>query len=207
MVKWNLIDFNRGEENLLISGITPIEHLGRKTWNLEATSCCHIQNFPEIQVTGKELNNCTFESCGQVTFVDCVLTDVVFTNIDLIILDNSSAYKSTFKSIECSESEMLISMEDSTLSGCTFKDITLTNSAYLADGVGDCMIEACIFKNVITDRVDGKFFICREMAGHIVKRMKEYDMVDYESCVGYNPVDDGEADINPVISIFKGRLK
>lgn len=183
------IDWNDGRETLLESGVSVTDILGTEEWTLDIQDHCIVQNFPSLKVKNAHLNDCIFVNCGQLTLEEGTAVRCVFAETDTIFLDNTKVYDSVFRDLSCDHGGFIIGMEDSSLSGCQFVDITLYNDNYLADGIGDCLIETCCFERIRTDREDNELFTCSETTGTIIRRRHEYDMVDRDSCSG---LDDAE---------------
>lgn len=182
--KWVTIDWNDGREKLLESGVSVTDVFGSEEWTLEIQDHCFIRNFPSLKIKNAHLTDCIFANCGQITLEEGTAVRCVFAETETIFLDNMKVFDSNFRDLHCSEGGFIISMEDSTISGCEFFDVCLENDNYLADGVGDCLIEKCSFERICTDREDQKLFVCEETKGKIIRRKHEYDMVDHDSCTG-----------------------
>ena len=181
-----IIDWNDGRDELLKKGMSVTETYSGEEWNLELQDHCVVRNFPAVYVKNARLTDCIFENCSKVTLSEGTAVRCVITQADVVYLDNLRMYDSTFRDIACCTGGLLISLEDSVLCGCSFRNVELKNDVYLADGVGDCLVEKCSFENVTTDRDDGELFRCEETVGKVFKRVREYDMVDRNSCVGLN---------------------
>ena len=190
MQKWTYIDWNDGREAVLKNGVTVTDIFGTEEWSLEAQDHCFIRNFPTVTVKNAHLSDCVFVECGQITIEEGTATRCVFANVATLFLDDVKVYDSDFRDLQCDHGEFIISMEDSTVSGCRFNEVHLTNGTYLADGVGDCLVEKSSFKNVSTDREDRTIFICEESKGKIIRRKRKYDMVDRASCTGLEFITD-----------------
>ena len=190
MQKWTVIDWNDGPEKITQSGVTATDIFSRKEWCLTAQDHCFVRNFPSLRVKEAHLTDCIFENCGQLTLEEGTAVRCVFSKVDTLFLDNTKVYDSVFRELHCDQGGLIISLEDSTISGCKFKDIRLENDNYLGDGVGDCLIEKCSFEKISTDREDKQLFICQDTVGKLIKRKREYDMVDHDSCTGLELVTD-----------------
>ena len=186
--KWVVIDWKEGEEALLQMGATVRDILDKREWSLEVQDHCFIRNFPSLTVKMAHLTDCIFENCGTITIEEGTAVLCTFQKIDTLFLDNVKVYDSVFEELHCDHGGMVISLEDSTISGCHFKDIHLENENYLGDGAGDCLIEKCSFENIHTDREDGELFICEEATGRVFRRLREVNMVDHKSCIGLDSV-------------------
>lgn len=190
MQKWTCIDWNDGREEILRCGVTATEIFGKEEWSLEVQDHCFIRNFPALRVRNAHLTDCIFAHCGRVAVEEGTAVRCVFAEVDTLFLDNMKVYDSVFQDLHCDQGGMAISMEDSTVSGCKFKDIRLENSNFLCDGVGDCLIEKCSFERVSSDRADRQLFTCQDTKGKIIRRTRDYDMVDRASCTGLEFITD-----------------
>lgn len=83
------------------------------------------------------------------------------------------------------------------MSFCTFKDVELTNEAYLVNGVGDVWIESCSFENISTDREDRELFFCEETVGKIFKKKVQFQIADTDSCKGLDKIQSTVANKTP----------
>ena len=184
MQKWVIIDWNDGREKLLESGVSVTDIFGTDEWVLEIQDHCFVQNFPALKVKSAHLTDCIFVNCGQLTLEEGTAVRCVFSETETIFLDNMNVYDSVFRDLHCDRGDFIISMEDSTLSGCKFFDISIGGSCCLADGVGDCLIEKCSFARITTDRKDKELFTCTQRKGKLLRRNHTYDMADRESCTG-----------------------
>ncbi len=187
--EYKLIDWCSGRENLLSCGMSVSAVNGTEEWSLDLQERCIIRGFPLLKVRNKNLKDCIFSHCVHVSLEDCSAEHCEFSRVDTVFLDNTQVLDSAFRHIRCSQGGFAISMEDSTLSDCVFSDITLENGCYLADGVGECLVENCCFEQVSTDREDGELFVCEETTGKLLRRKRRYDMVDRDSCTGLHEED------------------
>ena len=190
MQKWVTIDWNDGRDKLLESGVSVSDAFGTEEWTLDVQDHCFVRNFPSLKIKAAHLTDCIFANCGQITLEEGTAVRCVFAETETIFLDNTKVYDSIFRDLRCDQGGFVISMEDSTLSGCKFFDVRLENDNYLADGVGDCLVEKCSFERISTDREDRELFVCEETKGKIIRRKREYDMVDHDSCTGLELVTD-----------------
>lgn len=190
MQKWVTIDWNDGREKLLESGVSITDIFGTEEWTLEIQDHCFVRNFPTLKVKAAHLTDCIFANCDQITLEEGTAVRCVFAEVETIFLDNMKVYDSVFRDLSCDCGGFIISMEDSSLSGCKFFDISVDNDNYLADGVGDCLIEKCSFERISTSREDRELFTCSDTKGKIIRRKCEYDMVDHDSCSGLELVTD-----------------
>ena len=179
-----IIDWNDGKESIQQNGIRLSTIFDREEWFLENQEPCIIRNFPELTVEEAHLSNCVFENCGTIKIEDGTVSKCVFSNTQTIYFNNTNVYDSKFENLSCNNGDFIISLEDAKITNCTFNNIKLENDVYLADGVGDCLVKKCIFKNVFTTRSDKELFFCQDFEGKVFRRLKTYDMVDRESCIG-----------------------
>ena len=184
------IDWNEGLEAILKKGVSVTSVFGREEWTLDIQDHCFVRNFPSLTVKNAHLTDCIFVNCGQITLEEGTAVRCVFADVKTIFLDNTKVFDSNFRDLHCEEGGLIISMEDSILSGCRFFDIRLENDNYLADGVGDCLVEKCDFKRVCTDREDGELFTCEELTGKMIRKRRVYDMVDRDSCTGLDSIEE-----------------
>ena len=186
-----VIDWKEGRENLLARGVASvIDCWGTEEWTLEVQRHCLILNFPSLEIKNAHLNDCYFQNCGRLTISDGTAAQCVFSNFEVLFIDNCKIYESLFQDVEKGEKDLLISMENSTLSDCHFSNIHMLDDCYLCDGVGDCTIEKCTFHDVTTQREDEELFVCEDFKGKVFRRRYTYDMVDWRSCT----FDDQKAD-------------
>ena len=182
--KTKFIDWNDGREKLLESGMSVTNVCGREEWSLDIHEHCFVENFPSLTVGNAHLTDCIFVNCGRITLEDGTAVKCSFMETETILLNNVKVYDSVFMDLHCEQGGFVIGMEDSTLSGCKFRNIRLENDNYLADGAGDCLIEKCSFEKISTDREDRELFTCEEPTGKIIRKWRKYDMVDRDSCTG-----------------------
>ena len=182
--KWVVMDGAWDKEKLLECGVTVKSVMGAEKWELNKDSYCYVTNFSSLNVSGANLKECIFSNCGQIRLEDCTAENCVFTQTDTVILDNTQLQRCKFEDMHCAQGGFIISMEDSSVSESKFKNIRLENGCYLADGVGDCLIESSHFENISTDREDGELFACENTARGLLRRKKPYDMVDRDRCTG-----------------------
>ena len=179
-----IIDWNDGREELLKNGVGVRDIFGGEEWVLERQESCLVRNFPKLTVPSAHLANCIFDHCGTITVEEGTATGCVFANVNTVFLDNVKVYDSIFRDMYCRNGGFIISLEDSSISGCKFWDIRLENGCCVGEGVGTCLVEKCRFKNVTTDRADGQLFRCEDTKGKLFKRRVVYDMVDRDTCIG-----------------------
>ena len=129
----------------------------------------------------------SFENCGQISIEDTTITDCKFINIDTIYVTNADVENCEFHKISCDQ-HTVICLEDGVITGCLFKDIRLTNDAWLCDAVGDVLVDHCRFENIATERADGELFHCEEERGFLFKKTKCFDIVDDSTCIGLDDV-------------------
>jgi len=179
-----IIDWNDGREKLLANGVSVQKTFGEEEWVLERQEKCLVRNFPRIVVKNAHLIDCMFENCDTVKLEEGTAVRCVFSKDRTIWLDDMKVYDCEFRDLHTSEKGSIIDMEDSTVSGCHFCDIRVEDDNYLIDGIGDCTVEKCDFERVRSRRGDGALFFCQEFVGKLFRRLREYDMVDRDSCSG-----------------------
>lgn len=146
-----------------------------------------FRNFPAIRIENLKLSDCVFENCKTVHFTDCEVDDCCFSNIETLYADNSPLCGCDFEHLHC-DNDCILCLEDSTINMCSFEDIELRNGSYLTNGVGSSWIESCRFENIRTDREDRAIIYCEEIVGKILKRKKQFCIVDEDSCAGLDKI-------------------
>lgn len=145
-----------------------------------------FRNFEKLEFEeGTRIEDCVFEDCGDITFDECKVDDCSFSRIETIFSARSNFTNSQFKELVC-DNDMIISLEDSEISHCSFDDVELREDSYLCDGVGTSWIEHSSFSNIRTSREDKEIIICEETVGKIFKKKKQFCIVDEDSCTGLN---------------------
>ncbi len=146
-----------------------------------------FQGYPMLRIDDLILEDCTFEDCHTVYFSDCKVNNCQFYGVETVYADRTPINGCDFEHLRC-DNDCVLCLEDSEVSFCTFKDVELTNEAYLVDGVGDVWIESCSFENISTDRSDRELFFCEETVGKIFKKKVQFCIADTESCSGLDKV-------------------
>lgn len=142
-----------------------------------------FRNFPMLRIDDLCLEGCSFENCHTVYLTDCTTHNCIFSGTQTIYADRTPISDSTFRQLICAN-DTAICLEDSEISGCTFRDVNLTNLSYLIRGVGDVWLQRCCFENIRTDRPDRELFFCEKTVGRIFKQQVQLCIVDTESCTG-----------------------
>ena len=149
-----------------------------------------FRNFEQLGFEeGTLIEGCVFEDCDNITFEECRIDGCIFKNIDTIFADDSNFTNSQFRELVC-DNDMIISLEDSEISHCSFDDVELRDDSYLCDGVGDSWIEHSNFSHIRTSREDKEIIICEETVGKIFKKKQKFCIVDEGSCTGLDCIED-----------------
>lgn len=147
-----------------------------------------FKNYPRITITAAQtVTGSTFENCGTISIEDETIINCKFINIETLSVTNADVENCEFHKISCDQ-HTVICLEDGTITGCLFKDITLRNDAWLCDAVGDVSVDHCRFENIATERADGELFHCEETRGFLFKKTKCFDIVDESTCAGLEDV-------------------
>ena len=144
-------------------------------------------DYPMLRIDDLILENCTFENCQIIYFSDCKVNNCQFNGAETIHADRTPIDGCDFEHLRC-DNDCVLCLEDSEVSYCNFKDVELTNGAYLVNGVGDVWIESCSFENISTDRADRELFFCEETVGKIFKKKVQFQIADTVSCSGLDKV-------------------
>ena len=190
-----ILDWKNNKEEALANGISEKEKIGVYYVLMEGSLVENytFRNFENLEFEEDAfIKNCVFENCGSLTFDCCTLENCNFSHIDTIYAVDTSLNNSQFKELECSNDAVLC-LEDSVISHCVFDNITLTNDAYLCDGVGGCLIEECSFSDIKTSRQDREIANCTEQTGFIFKREKQISIIDEDTCTGLDEIEYEEA--------------
>jgi hypothetical protein len=155
-----------------------------------------FRGYPMLRIDDLILEDCAFEDCHTVYFSDCKVNNCQFYGVETVYADRTPIDGCDFEHLRC-DNDCVLCLEDSDVSFCTFKDVQLTNEAYLVDGVGDVWIESCSFENISTDRKDRELFFCEETAGKIFKKKVQFQIADTASCSGLDKVKCTVADKTP----------
>ena len=149
---------------------------------------CVFRNFPTLAFEDNiEIDGCTFENCGELLFEDALVKKCTFSQVEAISFIDTKVKKCVFRDMIGKENEV-ISLQDSSISQCTFENIMLFEDAYLCDGVGTTWIEECTFKNVATTREDLEITNCEETVGKVFKKKKQFCIIDEDSCTGLQQI-------------------
>ena len=179
-----ILDWNDGVESLLGHGVSFKEVLGRKVLVTDFQSNCIFCNFPKLTVPKSRLTDCIFSHCGEITVEDGTVSNCLFSEVENICFDDVKVYDSLFENLSCDSGDSVIFLADSSVLNCLFSDVRLRNGSLLMDGVGDCSVEKCDFRNLSKSDNDGDIFSCSKVVGNLLKRNQTYDMVDRKSCRG-----------------------
>lgn len=183
-----IFDWKNNKEEALKNGICEerifnVSRLVMHAGNEEVTNHT-FRNFSKLEFEdGTKVLNCTFENCERVAFDECEVDACTFHCIETIDFVRTNVKNSSFCDITC-ENDMVISLEDSKMSHCAFKDIALKNDSYLFDGTKDAWIEYCEFSQIQTSRVDREIANCEEIVGGIFKKKKRFCIIDESTCKG-----------------------
>lgn len=143
-----------------------------------------FRNFDKLEFEeGMLIKDCVFEDCGNITFDECRIDNCTFKNISTIFSVRSNFTNSEFRELIC-DNDMIISLEDSEISHCSFYKVELREDSYLCDGVGTSWIEHSKFSHIRTSREDKEIIICEETVGKIFKRKKQFCIIDEQTCTG-----------------------
>ena len=143
--------------------------------------------YPVLQIEDLYLEDCVFENCRIVNFTDCKVDRCRFDGVETVYADASPLAGCDFENLRCSD-DCVLSLSDSDVSFCNFKNVELVNEAYLVNGTGDVWIKSCSFENVSTDRKDRDLFFCEETVGKIFKKKVQFCIADLDSCKGLEQV-------------------
>ena len=154
---------------------------------------CVIRTEDEVAISGcifedcsfikcATLESCIFLHCRMITASDGGILHCKFDQVNKVYSYGDISH-CQFANISCDQ-DTVITLEDGTISYCTFDGVDLRNGAYLIEATGDVWIEYSDFKNCHTDRMDGELIHCEEVSGRIVKKRKEFDIVDNSTCTG-----------------------
>ena len=182
-----VFDWKNNKEEALANGICEVQIFSntRIVMKTPNTVVSHhtFRNFDKLAFEeGTLIIDCVFEDCGSIAFDECRIDSCSFVRIDNIFSARSHFTNSKFKELAC-ENDMIISLEDSEISHCSFENVELREDSYLCDGVGTSWIEYSDFSNIRTSREDKEIVICEETVGKIFKRKQQFDIVD-DTCTG-----------------------
>ncbi len=183
-----IFDWKNSKEEALANGIYEKEIFTTIYIMMKATNkvVAHhtFRNFEKLEFEeGTLIEDCVFEDCGTITFDECRIENCSFARIDTIFSTRSNFTNSNFRELVC-ENDMVISLEDSEISHCSFEDVELREDSYLCDGVGTSWIEHSSFSNIRTSREDKEIIICEETVGKNFKRKKQFCIIDEDTCTG-----------------------
>lgn len=154
-----------------------------------------FRNFEKLEFEeGTRIEDCVFEDCGDISFDECKINACCFSRINAIFSVRSNFTNSQFKELVC-DNDMIISLEDSEISHCSFYDVELREDSYICDGVGTSWIEHSSFSRIRTSREDKEIIICEETVGKIFKKKKQFCIVDEDSCTGLDCIADLDGNI------------
>ena len=197
-----VIDFKNGIQGENPCGVKIVDGLlTASARTIEGVTFC---NFPRITAIGCDFTNCAFENCHQISFTCGQIEGCRFHRLETLYLENSNLQDCELRHL-WTDHHCVICLEDCSISGCTFKDMRLESNSYLCDAVGDVWVGKCKFSCIRTDRKDKKLFHCEETVGRIVKRKKEFDILDKESCTGLEWISGLDGAIE--IGSFRTRLE
>ena len=146
-----------------------------------------FRGYPVLHMDDLSVEDCVFENCRTVCFSDCKVDMCRFSGVETVYADRSPINGCNFEHLRC-DNDCALSLEDCEVLFCTFKDIELSNEAYLINGTSDVWVESCIFENIRTDRKDRELFFCEETVGKILKKKVQFCIADTASCSGLNGV-------------------
>ena len=187
-----IFDWNNNKEEALANGIQDPSRSWGNYNVMKATNKVvknHVfRNFEKLKFEEETLVvDCVFENCKTIDFDECRIENCTFTRIDTIYATQSNFTNSKFKELVCDNS-MVISLEDSDISHCSFEDVELKDDSYLCDGVGTSWLEHCSFSNIRTSREDKEIIFCEETVGKIFKRKEKFCIIDKRTCTGLDDI-------------------
>ena len=183
-----IFDWKNNKEEAMENGIYVEEIINIPRIVMSASEeviCGHtFRNFDTITFEeGTNIENCVFEDCGEINFNECEVDKCSFSKIDTIFAYDSNFTNSSFKELVC-DNDMIISLEDSKISYCSFEDVELREESYLCEGVGESLIEHSSFSDIRTSREDKEIVVGEETVGKIFKYKVQISIIDEESCIG-----------------------
>lgn len=155
-----------------------------------------FKDYPLLRIDNLALENCVFENCHSVYLSDCKVNNCRFYGVETVYADDTTIDGCDFEHLRC-DNDCVLCLEDAKVSFCNFKDVELTNEAYLVNGAGDVWIESCSFENIRTDRQDRELFFCEETVGKIFKKKVQFCIADTASCRGLDNIQCTVADKTP----------
>lgn len=146
-----------------------------------------FRNYPMLRIYNFRLRNCRFENCTYISLSDSMLTDCHMENVDTLGADDSQIVGCVMEHLRC-DNDCLVSMEDSEICGCTFRDAEMRNGAHLICGINASRVESCVFEDCRTDRADMELIRGEEITGKWHLKSRPSNIVDRKSCVGLDEV-------------------
>lgn len=170
-----IIDYKKG--GLTESGVGLKLENGILRAQVGYVSDLQFRNFPKMKATGLHFVNCGFESCSKLDFTECDLVECSFRETTEIVADECKFVQCNFSDI-CTSDFAPLEIWDTKLQRCRFRNIELREENYLCDANPGCQVEECMFEGCWTDRVDLELFLCEESVGGLIKRKKQYNILD-----------------------------
>jgi hypothetical protein len=164
---------------------------------LITTRNCIVRNFPSINVESASLIDCVFENCDDIIIQESFVTNCEFKNIGYYRVDNTKISHCVFdKAYYNEEDDALFCLEDVEIDSSIFKNIKLTNNAYLFVAYGYCRIRNSEFVDVFTDRADMELYEyeCSNGKG-IFKITYQGTLIEKSSCKGLDMINVIKANI------------
>ena len=187
-----VFDWKNNKEEALANGIYEKTDFSTVKVMMSATGkvVAHhtFRNFEKLAFEeGTLIVDCRFEDCGTIDLDACRIENCSFTRTDMIFVIQSNVTNSKFQELVCHD-ELVIGLEDSQISYCSFEDVELREDSYLCSAVGACGIDNSSFSNIRTSREDKEIVICEEMVGKLFKRKKRFCIVDEATCRGFSQI-------------------
>lgn len=174
-----IVDFNKPDEEA-----TGMHFVGSTLYtNKKVLDGVTFQNFPKLELKKVQLRNCKFENCKTIHFTDCLVLDCHMDKIGLLFADRTHILSTVIEHM-FSNNDCVISVEDSGISGCTFRDVELREDSYFIVGFGDVWLDNCTFEDIRTERDDCELFFCERVVGTIFKRTEPVYFANENSCIG-----------------------
>ena len=134
---------------------------------------------------GYKAETSQFFNCGDIIINEASDKDCIFNNFETLNLTNAEMTDCLIMNVIC-ENDCAISMEDGEMSNVSFENIELRNDSYLVEGYGAPWVRDSVFMNIRTSREDRELFLLEEEKGFIIKKKKQFNFVDEDSCSGLN---------------------
>ncbi len=187
-----IFDWKNNKEEALANGVYEKNILSVGLVMMKTTNkvVAHhtFRNFEKLEFEeGTLIEDCIFEDCGTITFNECRIENCSFSRIEFIYSTDDCFSNSKFSKLVCDD-DMLISLENTEITHCSFDDVELREDSYLCDGVGTAWIEHCSFSNIRTSREDKEIIISEQTVGKIFKRKEQFCIVDEETCTGLDSI-------------------